>query len=339
MKYLILGFVAFSLYSFLAPEPFSTNNASTDAIIEFISSLSDDQKSEAIFDYEHEKRKDWHFLPEKSYPRNGLRLDQLSELQKEKVFKILYSSLSESGYAKTLAIIDLENVLADLEKRPDYRDPDLYSIAFYGDPRKDLIWSWNFGGHHLGLHFTYVAGKVSMSPRFFGANPAVVPSGEKKGLAVLNDEEMQGLALVNSLSKEQREKAIYNDEGYDDILTKNYDKVEPLEGKGIPASKLDDKQVEMLKSLINVYLSSIPKALADERLAQINEEDFGEILFAWAGATEQFKKHYYRVQGATFLIEFDNAQNNANHIHSVWRDFDGDFGEDLIREHRKAHKH
>lgn len=339
MKYLILSLAAFSLYSFLAPEPIHTSSATKTASIEFISSLSDEQKTEVVFEYDHEKRKDWHYLPEKSYPRNGLLLNQLSEVQQEKVFKILSSSLSESGYGKTLAIIDLENVLAEIEGSPDYRDPELYAIAFYGDPRKDEIWSWNFGGHHLGLHFTFVDGAVSMSPRFFGANPAVVLSGEKKGLSVLNEEEMQGLALVNSLSKEQRDVAIIGADAYENILTENKAEVEPLEGTGIPASKLDESQVEMLKSLIDVYLSSIPNSLAEERLLQINEEDFSSILFAWAGATEQFKKHYYRIQGKSFLIEFDNAQNNANHIHSVWRDFDGDFGEDLIMEHRKAHKH
>jgi hypothetical protein len=141
------------------------------------------------------------------------------------------------------------------------------------------------------------------------------------------------------MSADQKKMAVISSEAYNNILTENKDKVEPLDANGISVGDMSDGQVKSLRALIDVYLSSIPDALAKERLDQINEEDFSKVVFAWAGATEQFKAHYYRIQGSSFLIEFDNAQNNSNHIHTVWRDFDGDFGEDLIKAHRQAHKH
>jgi hypothetical protein len=88
-----------------------------------------------------------------------------------------------------------------------------------------------------------------------------------------------------------------------------------------------------------VYASLMAEDLAAARLASIREAGLDEITFAWAGGPDRSARHYYRIQGPTFLIEYDNAQNDGNHIHSVWRDFDGDFGRDILREHLAAIPH
>ncbi|GLR17489.1 DUF3500 domain-containing protein [Portibacter lacus] len=335
MKYLIIASIAFFSYSLVSP---NWDQKANTPVVEFINALNPSQKEKVMMDFDHENRTNWHFLPAKSFPRKGLSLAELNEDQKAKFDQLLRSTLSESGYHKTHAIIDLENVLAEIEGKPDYRDPLKYFISIFGTPGESE-WSWSFTGHHVFLHFTYVDNKVSMSPRFFGANPGVVRTGAKKGTAVLMQEEQAGLALINSMDEEQRDVAIIQEEAFYEILTTNTSEAKPLPALGIRMSALNEVQIIIMEDLIKLYLSAMPEELAEKRYKQLEGEDFDQILFAWAGATEQTKAHYYRVQGKTFLIEFDNAQNNANHVHTVWRDFDGDFGRDLIREHRAEHKH
>jgi len=112
------------------------------------------------------------------------------------------------------------------------------------------------------------------------------------------------------------------------------------EDKGIAYPRLSQEQQGLLLSLIQEYASTQPLAVAQARLARV-KADLPHVKFAWMGALERGKRHYYRIQGPTFLIEYDNTQNDANHIHAVWRDFDGDFGVDLLEQHYKksAHHH
>ncbi|WP_235296605.1 DUF3500 domain-containing protein [Portibacter marinus] len=328
MRYLIAAIIAFSSYHLLTP--------SQEPTIAFINSLSTDQKSKAIFTVDHERRTDWHYLPAGSYERPGIKLADLKQHQREKVFDILRSVLSEKGLEKSKAIIDLENVLAELENNYTHRDPDQYSIAIFGHPSNQNPWSWSFSGHHLSLHFTYADGQISATPRFFGANPATVLEGPKKGLRVLAKEEDLGMLLLHSLDEDQKEIAIISEEPYWEILTKNDSKVDPLQRQGIGIKQLTGDQRKLLLKVLAEYLSSLKPTLAEDRMKIIQNED---LIFAWAGSTALGKPYYYRIQGESFLIEFDNAQNGANHIHTVWRDFDGDFGQDLLLEHRKKHKH
>lgn len=328
MKYFLIGLIAYLGYFFFPTD--------TPIIVDFIQTLSPDQKKLAVLDWEDEKRVDWHFLPALSYPRAGIQLSDLNDKQKELVHDLLKSALSEVGYEKVEAIIDLENILARLENNYTHRDPDQYALAIFGNPAEDMQWSWSFGGHHISLHFTYVDGKASFSPRFFGANPGEVKDGDKKGLRVLAQEEDLGFKLLTSLNSKQQEQAIISEDPIYEIVTKNQKQVDPLAAHGIHENELTEEQQIILDEILAVYLSCLPRDLAEKRMAIIQAE---KKIFAWAGATVYGKAHYYRIQGKSFLIEFDNAQNNANHVHTVWRDFNGDFGRDLIREHREAHKH
>jgi hypothetical protein len=299
----------------------------------FLESLDAGQLSQLIMPFDDMSRTDWHYLPGNMWPRTGLKLGELNDNQKMAFSQMLQSFLSKSGYDKTQQIIGLENVLAELEGNPDLRDEGAYFIAIFGNPRTDSLWAWSFQGHHVSLNFTLSNGKLSTAPRFFGASPATIKEGSRKGERTLNREEDLAMELVNSLSSQQKEEAVFQDISFIDVVTTNAVEVSPLRPVGIEANKLNPKQKELLKHLLREYLSSIPGNFAIERESKINDEEFDEIRFGWAGALTKGKAHYYRIQGKTFLIEFDNTQNDANHIHTVWRDFDGDFGRDLIREH------
>lgn len=307
--------------------------------VKFLKSLTSEQKQKAILPFNDSSRVNWHFLPGASTPRSGIRLDEMNNKQKDLLFKLLKTSLSESGYKKTRHIMGLESVLAELEERPDYRNPEFYSAAFYGRPGKDDVWAWSFEGHHITLNFTILPDTVTIAPRFFGANPAMIPSGTRKGERTLAEEEDMGFELIRSMNAEQRKKAILRDHIHNDIISYNISKANPLSPKGISVKYLNMEQKSTLFALINHYLSVMPDDLDAARMKNLKSEEISDIHFAWAGAEQLGKPHYYRIQGKTFLIEFDNTQNDANHIHTVWRDFDGDFGRDLIREHYEHSDH
>ena len=311
----------------------------TNPAIRFLESLDDEQRNRLVMPFDDMSKNTWHYLPGRMWPRAGLTLDELNDNQKVEFSQMLQSFLSNTGYEKTRKIIELENVLVELGGDPGFRDAGAYSIAVYGNPGTDSLWAWSFEGHHLSLNFTVSNGKLSVAPRFFGASPATIPEGSRKGERTLDREEDLALELINALSDQQKEEAIFQNVPFLDIVTTNATEVSPLRPVGIEANKLTAKQKDLLKQLLKEYLSSIPGNFAIERESKINDEEFDEIRFGWAGALVNGQGHYYRIQGKTFLIEFDNTQNDANHIHTVWRDFDGDFGRDLIREHYLNSKH
>ena len=319
---------------------FAFKYSQTNPATNFLDSLSKEQKEKTQFSFDDQSRTSWHFLPGAMWPRAGIQLSELNENQKELLFKLLKESLSETGYSKTIRIIDLENVLRELgQGDADFRDPEKYKVAFYGDPENDNLWAWSFEGHHLSLNFSIVNGKISIAPRFMGASPATIMQGKRKGERTLAHEEDYGLQLINALSKDQKKQAIFQNTAYADIVTSNASEVGPLSPVGIRVGDLSDGQKTILSNLIHEYLSTMPTALAEKRMENLKLEEFDEIRFGWAGANQSGEPHYYRIQGKTFLVEFDNTQNNANHIHLVWRDFDGDFGIDLIREHYQNSHH
>jgi hypothetical protein len=333
MKKLILIATLGICTIFLASIYFKTSPA-----ISVFNSLSSEQQAKAKYDFNDQDRFQWHYLPATSFKRPGIALTDLDPKQKEMVFELLKANLSKSGYDKTMSIIDLENVLAEIEGNTERRDPEKYHIAFYGDPN-DAAWAWSFQGHHVALHFTISGDRVAFVPRFLGANPAMIKEGKRKGERTLRMEEDLGFELINDLSDAQKAKAIIPNHQFGDIKTANSAEAHPLDPFGIKTQELNENQNEMLKAIIKEYLSIMPDDLAAHRLNRLREEDMNEIRFAWAGSFKLGAAHYYRIQGKTFLIEFDNSQNNANHIHSVWRDFNGDFGRDLIKEHYQNTEH
>ncbi len=313
-----------------AASPAATG-AMTRAAEAFLSGLTPDQKAQAEFTFADSERLNWHFIPRE---RRGLSLGEMTERQREAARTLLRTGISQPGMQKVDAIIELENVLRDLGGNPQVRNPELYFVSVFGTPSANGPWGWRFEGHHLSLNFTVVDGQpVATAPAFFGANPARVPSGDHVGMRALAAEEDLARDLVTALTPAQRSTAIVLDDAPNDIFTSNTLDIDPLTPVGIAVGDLDANQRRMLVRLIDEYLDRMAPELASERRSRLQTSDLDRVTFAWAGSVEEGEAHYYRVQGPTFLIEYDNVQNNANHIHSVWRDFDGDFGRDLIGEH------
>jgi len=323
----------------LTPLLFVMGFSNPDLAVAFLNSLNSQQRAQTQFPFDHASKTNWHYFPSTMYQREGIQLSELDKGQKERLYKLLKSFLSQSGYDKTMKIIELENVLAELSGNTEMRDPEKYHAAFYGNPAKDSLWAWSFEGHHLSLNFTVHNQEISAAPRFMGANPATIPSGTRKGERTLSREEDLGFELINSLDNNQKEIAILQEKAFPDIITSNTSKVDPLSPEGIKYNELNLSQRAILLELIDEYIGNMPDELAEKRMENLKQEELNSISFAWAGATEPGIGHYYRIQGKTFLVEFDNTQNRANHIHSVWRDFDGDFGRDLIREHYEKDHH
>jgi hypothetical protein len=233
--------------------------------------------------------------------------------------------------------MSLDEVLKVMEqgKGPE-RDPEKYYFSVFGEPADTGTWGYRVEGHHVSLNFTVVNGRVASSPNFFGANPAEVREGPRAGLRALKREEDLGREFVKSLTDAQRAIAIVEKKAYPDIITMASRKA-ALTGQpnGLPFAKLTVKQKDILGELIGEYAGNFPAPLAEARIEQFRKNQ-ASLYFAWAGGIEKGDPHYYRIQTSAFLIEYDDTQNNANHIHSVWRDYEGDFGLDLLGDHYKA---
>ncbi len=304
-----------------------------------LSSLDPAQKAKAQFQFTDKERANWHFIPK---PRNGLPVKEMTPAQRQLAKALLASGLSSHGYEKATNIMSLENILYDMEgaARKFPRDPELYYFSIFGTPGMKDAWGWRVEGHHLSVNFTIVNGELlADTPSFMGSNPGEVRTGPRKDLRVLADEEDSGRQLLLSLSDQQRKKAIFTESAPKEIITEARRKVEPLEQVGIAGAELDSAQNAMLLRLIKVYVERIRPDLAGEDLKKIQKAGVEKIYFGWAGGIKRGQPHYYRVQGPTFLLEYDNTQNDANHIHAVWRDFQGDFGEDLLRQHYEKVPH
>ncbi len=300
----------------------------------FLASLSPAQRSKAVFTFEDAERLNWHFVPR---ARRGLPLKEMSAEQQGLARGILRAGLSQRGYLTASTIIELELVLREMGENPTFRDPELYYFSVFGTPSRTAPWGFRAEGHHLSLNFTLVRDTlIATAPAFFGANPAEVRSGARRGLRALANEEDIGRELVLALDERQRARALISTDAPRDIVTGNAARVEPLSPIGIRATELRPEQGAILVRLLDVYLGRMAEPLAARRRAALERTDFAQVAFAWAGSTRRGEAHYYRIQGPSFLVEYDNTQNGANHIHTVWRDFDGDFGRDLLREHYRS---
>ena len=301
-------------------------------------SLTPDQKLKIGFDFKDALRYDWHFIPR---PRKGLPLKEMSGEQKALAHALLASGLSQSGYIKAETIISLEQILASIEKgKGPVRDTELYFFNIFGNPDSPGSkepWGWRVEGHHLALNFTIVGDHgVVGGPTFMGTNPADVKTGPRQGLRVLGEEEELARKLLKSLDEGQRKKAVVQEDAPKDILSLAARKAKPLQPAGIMMPDLSAEQKALLNSIVVLYAERLRPELAANDLGKILKAGVDNIGFAWAGGLERGMPHYYRIQGPTFLIEYDNTQNNANHVQSVWRDFENDFGVDLLRKHYES---
>jgi len=297
----------------------------------FLASLTPEQRAKASFPFDAGERRNWHFVP---IPRQGLALRDMTPAQKRLAEALLSAGLSQQGFLKAETVMSLEEVLRVIEKgHGPERDPEKYYFSIFGAPSAGGTWGYRVEGHHFSQNYTVVDGRVAGSPSFFGANPAEVREGPRKGLRTLAGEEDLGRAVVAALDADQRKTAVVSEKAYPEILTSEKREA-ALKGQpsGLPASRMNARQFARLGDLLEEYARNMPDQIAQAREAEIAKSG-RDIYFAWAGGVEKGQPHYYRVQSKLFLIEYDDTQDQSNHIHSVWRDFDGDFGLDLLKLH------
>jgi len=314
-----------------------TVSAMTETANRWLAALSPEQKAKAMFAFEDEERMRWFYVP---IERKGLTLGEMTPYQRHLASALLASGLSQAGYIKAVTIMSLEDVLKLIENDSGVRrNPEKYHFSVFGTPSDTGTWGYRVEGHHISQNYTVAHGRVVNGPGFFGSNPAEVKHGPRQGLRVLAEEDDMGFALIRALEGPLQQTAIVDPKAPGDILTTN-SRVAALQGQasGLSASRMNARQFEALRALAELYASNLPEDVAARRIEQIDKAG-RDVWFAWAGGTNPGDPHYYRLQTAAFLIEFDMTQDNANHIHSVWRDFHADFGGDLLRAHYQVSHH
>ncbi|MBD2756213.1 DUF3500 domain-containing protein [Spirosoma validum] len=330
------------------------------AVTEFLGTLTPEQRQKATYPFEDTERFNWHFVPRE---RKGLPLKQMTPDQRRAAMAMLKTGLSDQGYEKATSIIDMENVLRVIDNRPPndtYRDPENYSFTVFGSPDDKKPWSWRIEGHHLSLQFLSLTGQVlAQTPTFFGSNPGILEYDTKmadkrmgdarvndlpqKGRQILKQETERAFALLKTLDADQRKKAIIAPVAYPEILTSNKRTASLERMDGLMLSEMKADQRKLFLDLLQSYLTNYRITLAKQQMVKLEKAGLDSLRFAWAGDLTpelgEGKGWYYRIHGPTILIEYDNTQTNANHIHTVVRDLTNDWGEDLLRAHYQNTTH
>jgi hypothetical protein len=328
MKRFVFGFVLILVSWSLSAQDVSIKAAA------FFSTLDEKLKEKIQYPLNDNERFNWHFVPRR---RNGVSFQSFTTAQRDAAMNLLRASLSEQGYDKTAGILALEKILQGIEGREEndaYRDPRNYYFTIFGEPGDGKPWGWRLEGHHISLNFASANGKiVSSTPSFFGANPAVVPTGKDKGTQVLKLEAELGFSLINALTADQRKTALIAEGALPEIVSFNSRKAMDLEPHGIRFTSLNESQQKIFLQLLDVYVLNYELGFSSTLMSKIKAAGIDKLSFAWAGSLKPGAGHYYRIQGTMLLIEYDNTQGNANHVHSAVRDLTNDFAEDILREH------
>jgi len=315
------------------------------AAARWLAALSDEQRRSATAAFDVADARDWTYLPG---PRAGLALSEMTQAQQGLAMELLDLGLSPGGALKARGVMELEATLRELDRAAggnwEVRHPLYYWFRVLGDPTGDPAdgepWGWRVNGHHVAVHATVVGSQISCTPQFFGANPAKVPSGERAGFRALPAEEDSGRALFSSLDDTQQSQALASELAPWDLLTRHDPVVDlGLVSRGLSWGDMDGSQQTALESLLHVYLDRVTPAVGQRAWTEITEAGLAKVSFAWAGPADPGAAHYYAVLGRQFVLEYDCTQDGANHIHSVWRDVNSDWGTDLLAGHYAAVPH
>ncbi len=306
----------------------------------FIGLLNTNQQAQTLYPFDADERYSYHYFPIDDH--KGIAMDQLNTQQQQAALELMKACLNDTAVKKVTEIMQMEIILKKLEHRnadDHFRDPGKYFYTIFGVPGNNTIWGWRLEGHHAYFNFSVQNKKlVAGTPGFLGANPAVVPDGPEKGKEILKDETEMGFAFLHALSNNELKKAIIDDKAPSDIVTAIDRKAMIAHPSGLRYNEMTTGQQQKLLQLINLYIHRYTKLFADNMLKEIQQAGLDNLWFTWAGSTEPGigHPHYYRIQGPTLIIEYDNTQNNANHVHTVVRDLQHDFGGDLLLEHYKS---
>jgi len=332
MKKILFFFCYILQIHVTAQDPASAANA-------FLGLLDERLKAKAQYVLDDPERVNWHFVPR---GRNGVPFRLMTQPQRDGALALLRVSLSEKGYGKAKNIMANEDVLRQVEGRATgdtYRDPLNYYVTIFGTPSPDKAWGWRLEGHHLALNFTFNARIVSSTPTFWGANPGTVLNGPEKGRQLLKLEMDLGFELVNGLTEDQKKIAVIAETAPAEIITGNNRNAEELKPVGLAYAAMSADQQKLLTRLLDVYIQNYEPGFSSKLMDTITKAGIRNLSFAWAGSLKPGVAQYYRIQGPSLLIEYDNTQNNANHVHTVVRDLTNDFGDDILREHYQREHH
>lgn len=323
----VLAAMAAMLLANAGGEP-GSGAAMTRAARALLETLTDEQRQQVHFEYDDPERLNWHYIPR---PRKGVPLKGLNGRALQSAHRLVAEGLSASGYDQAIRVMSLEEVLFLLEggeriERRARRDPQKYFLSIFGRPAAEGTWGWRLEGHHLSLNYSVKDGEtVATTPEFFGANPALVDAGPERSIRVLGPEEDLAREILNLCTEEQQQRAWIDKQAPRDVRGGGEPQPETTAAVGLAVSQMRADQKQLTAQLLAEYLKNMPPDIEHERRARIESAGMDEIRFAWWGSAEPNEPHYYRLQGPTFLVEFNNVQNNANHVHSMWRNLAGDF--------------
>jgi hypothetical protein len=300
----------------------------------FLASLDEAQRKQAMVAFDSENRRDWHYVPRS---RQGLTLGEMKPAQRDAAHALFATVLNERGLQAVGNVRVVEGVLR--EQQGSFRDPDRYYVTIFGTPGR-YPWGWRLEGHHLSLNVSLPSpGRITATPFFLGSHPATVREGSYKGLRPLGAAEDLARQLMASLSEEQRRTAIIAERAFGDIVASPGRERDLAQPAGLPLSAMDGTARNLVEALIDRFVGTLAPDLAAQQKQRVIEQELGRFRFAWAGPLAPGQAHYFRVHGPVTLIEHDNTQNNANHVHSVWRDLSADFGNDALAEHYRRQPH
>jgi hypothetical protein len=324
------------------PEPGTRARASRTTMAalagRLLETLDEPQRRRARWPFADAERRNWHFVPRE---RAGVAIKDMSAAAKGALHDLLHAALSEAGYRRATEIMSLEYPLGLIENhRSHYRNPENYSVTVFGEPPR-LPWGWRIEGHHLSLNFTAVTEDLfGVTPIFFGANPAQVPDGyPMAGHRTLGRETDLSYQLIRGLDQALRERAIIARSSLGNIITQPGREDALKEPEGLPLSAMDEASRNLALELLEGFARSLHQELAAAELERIRAAGVEQCHFAWGGPLESGHANYWRLHGPISVIEYDNTQNNANHIHTVWHDLERDFGRDLLRQHYETGHH
>jgi hypothetical protein len=302
----------------------------------WLAALDARQQREAQLDWASRLRESWHYVPR---TRPGVALKAMNAAQTAAAWDLLGSLLSARGLDQVRGQLTIERILGELSGSPSFRDPGNYSLVVFGDPAgSSAPWAWRFEGHHLSLSVLLAPGHgVAVTPAFFGANPAQVPRGHAHGgFRLIGAEEDAAFSLIQSLDGNVRTQAVIADRSLGDIVSGPGRELDLKRFEGVPLARLNEAQRGGILRILELYAGTMRQEIAAAALAKVREAGVETLHFAWAGSLARGRPHYFRVHGPTALVEYDNTQDGANHVHSVWIDPPALFGRDLLKAHYKG---
>ena len=301
---------------------------------QFVAALSPQNRARSVLPFAHAEREDWHYAPRS---RPGATLGEMSDRERAALWDFLAETISARGLELARGAIKLERVLGELTGNLSFRDPDDYAIVFFGDPTTSEIFAWRFEGHHLSISALAVEGQgVSVTPNFVGANPATVPGRHAHaGFRLLGTQEDRAFQLLRSLEGKARAKAIIADRSLGNIVSGPGREDSLKRFEGVALANLSEGQRDGVYRILHLYAATMHENIARSAVGRVREDGASALHFAWAGSLEPGRPHYFRIHGPSVLIEYDNTQNAANHVHSVWIDPKQVFGRDLLSAHHK----